>query len=462
MSFPMSPFAARPSASKRWMPRRFSREHALWSRPRRGSSRKPGEPGAVLYVGQAYYHAWYLSRGLRNLGWKADVVNFDHNPSDTDVFHGHDFELAAGGAEVVAAHLDFLEHALDTYDVFHFSNAHAIAFGFHLQAHFGELYHPGADIDLLRAHGKKIVYSNNGCLDGVAQSSFARWDAVPVCASCPWQDRPDVCSDARNLAWGEFRNRVADLQVTTGGNRADFNNDARVHEVPEFYCLDGDVWSPDLVVPTNYRVAVPESTIKLYHSVGNFDLRRQGARTIKGTQFFVAMTDRLKHEGHDVELMFFHDVPNRKVRYYQAQADIVLDQIGIGWFGANGRESLMLGKPVVCWLRPSWLEQVRSQLPEYAEELPVVSATAEDLDDVVRELVLDADKRREIGERGRAFALKWHSAEAGARRMGSLYQRLLDGEPISDAPVAEPRFAVPPSLAGNVPAPGATTIERAS
>ena len=24
--------------------------------------------------------------------------------------------------------------------------------------------------------------------------------------------------------------------------RADFNNDPRVHEVPEFYCLDPDVW----------------------------------------------------------------------------------------------------------------------------------------------------------------------------------------------------------------------------
>ena len=130
----------------------------------------------MLFVGQAYYHAWYLSRALRKLGWRADVFNFDHNPSDTDVFHGNDLELRPGTS--VSAHLDFLEQALDTYDVFHFSNAHALAFGFELQSHLGELFHPGADIDLLRAHGKKIVYSNNGCLDGVAQSSFARWDVV--------------------------------------------------------------------------------------------------------------------------------------------------------------------------------------------------------------------------------------------------------------------------------------------
>ena len=174
------------------------------------------------------------------------MLDFDHNPGGASFYHGHDFQLPAGGTRVLRAHLDFLERALDTYDVFHFSNAHALAFGELLQTHFADLYHPGADIELLRARGKKIVYSNNGCLDGVSQTSFGRWDTVPACSICPFRDDPRVCSDERNLAWGEFRNDMADLQATTGGNRADFNNDARVHEIPEFYCLDPELWRPDL------------------------------------------------------------------------------------------------------------------------------------------------------------------------------------------------------------------------
>jgi hypothetical protein len=201
-------------------------------------------------------------------------------------------------------------------------------------------------------------------------------------------------------------------------------------------------------VPTNYRVPIPDSAVKLYHSIGNLEMRRgAGGRNMKGTHVFVPLADRLKEQGLDVELMFFHDVPSTKIRYYQAQADIVLDQLTIGWFGANGRESLMLGKPVVCWLRPSWLEQVARQLPDYVEELPVVSATEETVENVVRELVLDADRRKELGERGRAFALKWHSAAAGARRLDGLYRRLLDDEPIPDAPVEPPRFAADPQTA---------------
>ena len=71
-----------------------------------------------------------------------------------------------------------------------------------------------------------------------------------------------------------------------------------------------------------------------------------------------------------------------------------------------------------------------------------MNATEETVEDVVRELVLDAGLRRDIGRRSREFALKWHSAQAGARRLDDLYRRLLDGEPIPDAPVEPPRFEV--------------------
>ena len=70
------------------------------------------------------------------------------------------------------------------------------------------------------------------------------WGDEPVCDECPWQHVPAVCSDEKNLAWGKLRNSLADYQITIGGNRADYNDDPRVHEVPEFYCLDPLFWSP--------------------------------------------------------------------------------------------------------------------------------------------------------------------------------------------------------------------------
>src|SRR5207245_2873174 len=99
----------------------------------------------------------------------------------------------------------------------------------------------------------------------------------------------------RNLAWGKFRNSVADYQVLLGGNRIDYNDDTSVHEVPEFYCLDPSFWKPDLLIPANYRLSYSASTVKIYHAVGNVETRTQAEtfRNIKSTHIYLPLIDRL-------------------------------------------------------------------------------------------------------------------------------------------------------------------------
>jgi hypothetical protein len=46
---------------------------------------------SVLFVGQAYYNHWYLSRRLRDLAWRADLVNIDGG--HVGHYHGQDLEL---------------------------------------------------------------------------------------------------------------------------------------------------------------------------------------------------------------------------------------------------------------------------------------------------------------------------------------------------------------------------------
>jgi glycosyltransferase involved in cell wall biosynthesis len=352
-------------------------------------------------------------------------------------YHGEDYRLRFRGASTggpgkdlhdAYRHAVFFAWALPRYDIFHFSNTNGIRFGdaFHWWA--ADRFSEHAEIRLLKRLGKKIVYSNNGCLDGVLQSTFNAWGPEPTCEICPWRDLPSVCSDETNRAWGELRNSLADYQVTTGGNRADWNDDPSVHEVPQFYCLDPDVWRPDLAVPAEHRVERRPGKLRLYHAVGNAKERVSAdtRQSLKSTHIWFSLTEQLRSEGRDVELFYATDIPNLDVRFYQLQSDIVCDMLTIGWFGANVREAMMLGKPAVCFLRPIWLEQIREQVPGYVEELPVVSATPETVHEVVSDLLDDPARRRELGEAGREFALKWHSAKAGAQRFDEIYSELLE------------------------------------
>ena len=95
--------SAFPTARERRTPQRArlpAGRNALGAGPSDGEARymRLRTPGrrrpSVLFAGQSYYHAWYLSRELRKLGWRADVLNWDLSPDDQGFYHGQDFSFS--------------------------------------------------------------------------------------------------------------------------------------------------------------------------------------------------------------------------------------------------------------------------------------------------------------------------------------------------------------------------------
>jgi hypothetical protein len=154
--------------------------------------------------------------------------------------------------------------------------------------------------------------------------------------------------------------------------------------------------------------------------VGNYLTRRAAGRDIKGTGSLMNAIETLKAERLPIRLVFAHDIPGTKVRFLQVQADIVVDQLNYGRYGANARESLMLGKPIICRLSARQSHPLPPLRP--IQEVPLVDASEDTIVDVLRALVLDPDRRADLGRRARAFALAWHGQDACAER----YERLID------------------------------------
>jgi hypothetical protein len=380
--------------------------------------------GRVLMSGQCYYNGWYLTRELRRLGWRADQLNYDSTPSNANYYHGEDIKFSNGFYEW-PKQLWFYFKVFFNYDIIHFSNRENFTISPLLSSFLKRIRLPYLEIRLLKRFNKKIFYTNNGCLDGVSQSSFSTWGPEKICDICVWKNNFAVCNDKRNLAWGKTRNEIADLQCLLGGNRIDYNLTSRAFEVPWFYCLDKSIWDPDLLVPANFRLPFGEDTIKIYHSVGDYDSRSNNRVTIKSTHIYIDVVDRLKNDGYNVELIFFKNIPNKDLRYYQIQSDIVVDMLTYGFFGANVREALMLGKPVICFLRPEWLESMKLEIPEYVDELPIISATPDTVYEILKRLINERDKRIEIGRKSREFAIKWHGSEVAAQYFKRLYSAAL-------------------------------------
>jgi hypothetical protein len=102
---------------------------------------------SVLFAGQSYYHAWYLSRELRKLGWRADVLNWDIAPDSQGFYHGQDYAFSwdeRRPRRSVLRHAAFYLRSLPRYDVFHFSNTNGIRFGHALHDLVANRLHPYA------------------------------------------------------------------------------------------------------------------------------------------------------------------------------------------------------------------------------------------------------------------------------------------------------------------------------
>ena len=84
-----------------------------------------------------------------------------------------------------------------------------------------------------------------------------------------------------------------------------------------------------------------------------------------------------------------------------------------------------MGRPTVCYINRN--EPPGADRLESIETCPLVSATERTIYDVLKDLLGDPAKRRLLGEEGRAFALKWHSADACAARFEQVYDRLAQG-----------------------------------
>jgi hypothetical protein len=205
----------------------------------------------------------------------------------------------------------------------------------------------------------------------------------------------------------------------------------RVIREPVTTALDPKLWNSDLKVPQKHLRRNNESEVLIYHGVGNYQTRDQAGRNIKGTPAVLAAIERLKAEGHPVRLLFCTNLPSIEVKFVQVQADIIVDQLNYGRYGAQAREGMMLGKPVICYINPREYDP-KDELT-CLKEAPLVSATEDSIYAVLKDLVLDASKRHAIGEASRRYAMKWHSADACAERYERIYDELMASAPILEA-----------------------------
>ena len=143
-------------------------------------------------------------------------------------------------------------------------------------------------------------------------------------------------------------------------------------------------------------------------------------RLTKGTTHVLGAVAELQRQGLRFDFELVEGVSQSEARAVLERADISIDQLQVGWYGAAAVEAMALAKPVVCFLRR---EDFVHLPPELVADLPLVEADRQTLTEHLRSLICMSDAERfELGEKGRRFVERWHDPCSIAQRVKADYE----------------------------------------
>jgi hypothetical protein len=316
-------------------------------------------------------NAYGLSRAERELGYESDVAVFSPGPFG----YGYDIDLHAGIDQPVWLRLlrraRFLGGAVHDYDVFHFNFGQTILTVRQLGLVLDEL-------SWLKRRGKTILVTYQGS------------DVRPA-ERCP-------CGRRWCLEADRYRRPAAQRFLRYADRVFYLNPDLREW-------LPGARFVPYASVDARRMTASPvperEELIVAHAPTDQF---------VKGTRHVVEAVDALRREGLPVRLDLIEGTSHEDVLRRTAAADVVVDQLLLGWYGAFAIEAMAIGRPVLVYIR----ENEADDNP-FGAELPVVRTTAATLVDELRALAGDLERRKELGAAGRRFAEAHHNPRRIAR-----------------------------------------------
>jgi glycosyltransferase involved in cell wall biosynthesis len=154
-------------------------------------------------------------------------------------------------------------------------------------------------------------------------------------------------------------------------------------------------------------------TIKILHAPNH--------KNIKGSNKFIEVIEELKQEGYDLDLILVQKQPNEVIKKLMTEADIIADQLVIGWYAMTALEAMCFEKPVLCYLDSKLIDlYCAANILESSQDIPIVNCDFDNLKIKLKFLIENEEERLKIGKKGREYVKKYHSLE----KIGGLFAQI--------------------------------------
>ncbi|MFA5233467.1 MAG: hypothetical protein WC390_03630 [Sulfurimonas sp.] len=319
-------------------------------------------------------HLAGIQYGLKQIGVDSDLVYYKNNkygmPSDQIVW-----KEGFSNKQKILSMYDFFKFANSYYDVIHF------AFGssfFMFPKHITFLDLPFISKNI------KIFTTFNGC-DIRQKQKMSLLDNFCAC-------NDSFCGKGScGFGW----DTIKQLKVNM------FNK----------YSKKTYVTTPDLKIfsPSSDLLFQPKHTFFNYDYIGvrdNFKLKVVHApsnTTIKGTEEIIKACGRLKDK---LELILVKNMSNIEALEIYKSADLVIDQLKVGWYGGFAVEVMRMGKPVIAYMSDISLSKIDLSLKN---DLPIINANKQNIEIVLIDLIKNKEKLQLLSIKSYEYVNKYHN-----------------------------------------------------
>lgn len=350
-------------------------------------------------------NAWGLAQAERMIGMKSDVLVLNNSylqyPADYVLF---DKPMSSFSDKIIGSFYKFFKilKIRHDYDVFHFN------FGSSL------IDHPNlglelADLPLFQQQGKTMCVTYNGCDARQKYPTMRRVDY----AACHENNCFNGMCNSGNL----------DRERQKKINRFDKFADHIFALNPDlFYFLpERTKFLPYTIASWNQinrqPYQSPGKTIKIAHAPTN--------RAAKGSAYILAALEKLQntYPGR-IEILLVEGLSHAEAIQKYQSADLVIDQLLIGWYGALAVEVIKMGKPVMVFIREEDLRFIPSKMAKDCVNAFIL-ADKTNIFEKLCDIVENPDSLSEFCHRSYSYICDWHDPLSIAKSTRSIYEKLL-------------------------------------
>lgn len=343
-------------------------------------------------------NSWGLRNGERALGLESYCLTIDDDwlnyPSDFKVAAGPELGRINRTLRLLGAFMKFRKG----YDIYHFN------FGMTL-LNFPRFGLPLLDLPFYDA-GAKIFATYNGC-DARQKYPTIVQTKISAC-------NDDNCYEGKCVSGA--MDRYKRMMIKKMGKYASHifavNPDLLNFLPPNSSFLPYSIAEWDNIGHVPFKR--PARKLKIVHAPTD--------RAVKGTSHILGAMERLNKERPGaMELILVEGLSNTDALKIYASADLVIDQLLIGWYGGLAVEVMKMGKPVMCFIRDEDLKYIPPQMKSDLQEA-VINVTPDTLFGMLLGL---ADNRGILEEKSSAvaeYARKWHDPVSIARIVKERYE----------------------------------------